>query len=96
LNACKYSSNQPVAVQLEATKKVLIITVTDQGIGIPPAELAQVFVPFFRASNTGSFEGHGIGLPLTLNIIRLHKGSIDIQTRESSGTVVKIYLPVIA
>jgi len=96
LNACKYSSNQPVAIQLEATKKVLIITVTDQGIGIPSAELGQVFVPFFRASNTSSFEGHGIGLPLTLNIIRLHKGSIDIQAREQSGTVVKIYLPVIA
>ena len=96
LNACKYSNNQPVAVQLEATKKVLIITVTDQGIGIPSAELGQVFVPFFRASNTGNFEGHGIGLPLTLNIIRLHKGSIDIQAREQSGTIVKIYLPVIA
>ncbi|SEL04091.1 Signal transduction histidine kinase [Chitinophaga rupis] len=96
LNACKYSSNQPVAIQLEATKKVLIITVTDQGIGIPSKELGQVFVPFFRASNTSNFEGHGIGLPLTLNIIRLHKGSIDIQAREQSGTIVKIYLPVIA
>jgi signal transduction histidine kinase len=96
LNACKYSSNQPVTVQLEAAKKILIVTVTDQGIGIPEAELPQVFVPFFRASNTGSFEGHGIGLPLTLNIIRLHKGSIDIQAREQQGTVVKIYLPVVA
>jgi signal transduction histidine kinase len=96
LNACKYSSNQPVTVQLAAAKKILIVTVTDQGIGIPEAELPQVFVPFFRASNTGSFEGHGIGLPLTLNIIRLHKGSIDIQAREQHGTVVKIYLPVVA
>ncbi len=95
LNACKYSDNQTVVVQLTATPRILMITITDLGIGIPKGELSQVFVPFFRASNTSPYEGHGIGLPLTLNIIRLHKGSIDIQSQEPKGTVVKIYLPVI-
>lgn len=94
LNACKYSNNQKVIVQLTCTRKVLTVTITDQGIGIPRAELPQVFVPFFRASNTGNYEGHGIGLPLTLNIIRLHKGSIEIDAKEMQGTVVKIHLPV--
>jgi len=94
LNACKYSNNQPVVVQLTAVRRVITITVTDQGIGIPQAELSQVFVPFFRASNTGNYEGHGIGLPLTLNIIRLHKGSIEIEAREMQGTVVRVHLPV--
>ena len=94
LNACKYSNNQKVIVQLSGTRKVLTVTITDQGIGIPRAELSQVFVPFFRASNTGHYEGYGIGLPLTLNIIRLHKGSIEIDAKEMQGTTVKIHLPV--
>lgn len=94
LNACKYSNNQKVVVQLTGTRKVLTVTISDQGIGIPQAELSQVFVPFFRASNTGNYEGYGIGLPLTLNIIRLHKGSIEIDAREMQGTTVKIHLPV--
>lgn len=94
LNACKYSNNQQVIVQLTSTRKVLTVTVSDQGIGIPRAELSQVFVPFFRASNTGNYEGYGIGLPLTLNIIRLHKGSIEINAREMQGTTVKIHLPI--
>jgi signal transduction histidine kinase len=94
LNACKYSNNQKVVVQLTSTRKVLTVTITDQGIGIPQAELSQVFVPFFRASNTGDYEGYGIGLPLTLNIIRLHKGSIEIAAKEMQGTIVKIHLPV--
>ncbi|GAA0534153.1 HAMP domain-containing sensor histidine kinase [Chitinophaga japonensis] len=94
LNACKYSNNQPVVVQLAAVRRVITVTIMDQGIGIPQAELSQVFVPFFRASNTGNYEGHGIGLPLTLNIIRLHKGSIEIEAKEMKGTVVRIHLPV--
>jgi signal transduction histidine kinase len=94
LNACKYSNNQKVVVRLSGTRKVLTVTITDEGIGIPQAELSQVFVPFFRASNTGNYEGYGIGLPLTLNIIRLHKGSIEIDAKEMQGTTVKIHLPV--
>lgn len=94
LNACKYSNNQKVVVQLTCSRKVLTVTVTDQGIGIPSRELSQVFVPFFRASNTGSYEGYGIGLPLTLNIIRLHKGSIEIDAKEMQGTTVRIHLPI--
>ncbi|WP_298740476.1 HAMP domain-containing sensor histidine kinase [uncultured Chitinophaga sp.] len=94
LNACKYSNNQRVILQLTGTRKVLTVTVIDQGIGIPQAEIPQVFVPFFRASNTSEYEGYGIGLPLTLNIIRLHKGSIEIEAKEMQGTTVKIHLPV--
>jgi signal transduction histidine kinase len=94
LNACKYSNNQKVVVELTCKRKVLTVTIIDQGIGIPRAELSQVFVPFFRASNTGNYEGYGIGLPLTLNIIRLHKGSIEIDAKEMQGTIVKIHLPV--
>jgi signal transduction histidine kinase len=93
LNACKYSKNQPVGIKLSAENNRIAIMVIDKGIGIPQNELQHVFEPFFRASNTTDFEGHGIGLPLTLNIIRLHKGSIGIRSEEMIGTEMQILLP---
>lgn len=93
-NACKYSYNQQVIVSLYSENNYVVILVKDMGIGIPAQELSYVFDPFFRASNTAEFEGHGIGLPLSLNIIRLHKGNITINTREGKGTDIHIFLPM--
>jgi len=94
LNACKYSNNQPVTIKVSSGNNRIIIAVTDKGIGIPLQEQQHIFEPFFRASNTSEFEGYGIGLPLTLNIIRLHKGSIGIRSQEKIGTEMQILLPV--
>ncbi|TDQ06925.1 HAMP domain-containing sensor histidine kinase [Pedobacter metabolipauper] len=94
LNACKYSNNNPVTISVGSENGRILIVVSDIGIGIPMDEQQHIFEPFFRASNTGDFEGHGIGLPLTLNIIRLHKGSIGIRSEEQVGTEIQIMLPV--
>ncbi|QXV65304.1 HAMP domain-containing histidine kinase [Mucilaginibacter achroorhodeus] len=93
-NACKYSNNSPVGVQLSSYTGRIVISVTDRGIGIPQEEQAYVFVPFFRASNTSDFHGYGIGLPLTQNIIRLHNGTIGIRSKEQEGTEIQVTLPV--
>jgi len=93
-NACKYSNNSPVIVSLGIISSNAIISVKDQGIGIPETELQHVFEPFFRASNTTNYSGYGVGLPLSLNIIRLHRGSIRIKTDEESGTEMSILLPL--
>lgn len=93
-NACKYSDNRIVGLALSVAEPNVIVTVTDQGIGIPEKELQYVFEPFFRASNTGRYNGYGVGLPLALNIIRLHKGSISIKTVQESGTEMRISLPL--
>lgn len=94
LNACKYSSHQTVKIALRLEYKRILIVVTDQGIGIPLKDQQYIFEPFFRASNTGEFNGHGIGLPLTLNIIRLHKGSIGINSEVVKGTEMRVVLPI--
>ena len=93
-NACKYSDNRKVILALSATTANIVISVKDQGIGIPEKELQHVFEPFFRASNTGRYKGYGVGLPLSLNIIRLHKGTIKINTVQESGTEMNILLPL--
>ncbi|WP_205500757.1 sensor histidine kinase [Rufibacter psychrotolerans] len=94
LNACKYSHNQAVKVLIISENGQLTVSVQDKGIGIPEEELPYIFVPFFRASNTTDFEGHGVGLPLSLNIIRLHQGTIGIITQEGAGTEIRINLPL--
>ncbi len=93
LNSCKYSDNKPVSIKISADSKYVIVAITDQGIGIPDREIGQIFVPFFRASNTTRYKGYGIGLPLTHNIIRMHQGKADVQSRVGEGTRFITYLP---
>ncbi|MEA5258666.1 HAMP domain-containing sensor histidine kinase [Arcicella aquatica] len=93
-NACKYSNNKPVTVHIASSNSQVIIMVEDQGIGIPEAELAFIYDPFFRASNTTLFEGYGIGLPLTRNIIHLHKGNLIVSSQVNVGTKVQIKIPL--
>lgn len=93
-NACKYSSFQQVKVSIGATDTHVYIIVKDDGIGIPESEFSKIYDPFFRASNTGNFEGYGIGLPLARNIIRIHNGELIINSKENVGTTVQISFPI--
>ncbi len=93
LNATKYSENQEVRIYLSHNKETISIHVQDNGIGIPPQDLSHIYDPFFRASNTTSFEGYGIGLPLTRNIMRQHKGKIIVHSEEGKGTLVSLVIP---
>ncbi len=94
-NGCKYSSNQPVLVSIGSSHEEIIIIIKDKGIGIPEGELKYIYDPFFRASNTKQFEGYGIGLPLSRNIIRLHNGSLEVNSKKDQGTTVQIKFPLI-
>ena len=94
-NACKYSNNKPVSVYIASSHTLIIITIKDQGIGIPESELAYIYDPFFRASNTKLFEGYGIGLPLSRNVVNLHKGLLIVNSVLNEGTTVQIKLPLI-
>jgi signal transduction histidine kinase len=93
-NGCKYSHNALVLVKLFTQNNSIVFSVTDQGIGIPATEVQHIFEPFFRASNTHDYSGHGVGLPLTLNIIRLHNGTIGIRSEVNSGTEIQVFLPL--
>jgi signal transduction histidine kinase len=93
-NACKYSSNKPVVVSLAATDNEIVIIFKDQGIGIPESELPFIFDPFYRASNTAAYDGYGIGLSLTQNIIKIHKGELSISSVLHKGVTIQVKLPV--
>jgi signal transduction histidine kinase len=93
-NACKYSDYKVVNVSIGASDQNVFIIIKDHGIGIPDSELKYIYDPFFRASNTLKYEGYGIGLPLTRNIIRMHNGEIIVSSLMQQGTTVQINLPV--
>ena len=69
----------------------VIITVSDQGEGIPEDLRERVFEPFFTTKDPG--KGTGLGLPLVYNIIRDHAGSIAIDSGAERGTRINIRLP---
>lgn len=92
-NACKFSMNKEVIIKIIANENWVEIEVDDKGIGIPPQELKNIFEHFYRASNARAFNGFGIGLPLAQKVIKIHGGSLIINSKENIGTNVKIRLP---
>jgi two-component system sensor histidine kinase ArlS len=93
LNACKYSDNQQAGVLLEIEEKRIMIVISNRGRVIPAAELNTIFQPFYRIEENIASEGFGLGLSLADRIIRLHKGSIEAESAEATGTRFTIFLP---
>ena len=89
-NACKFSGQQKVEVNLNATQKNIQLQITDSGIGIPEPDRKDLFQPFFRASNAMAFKGSGIGLSLVHKIISMFGGTIDIDSIPGKGTTVTL------
>jgi signal transduction histidine kinase len=70
----------------------ILLTIKDEGVGIPESELKNIYEPFFRASNAREIEGFGFGLPLAYRIIKMHSGEIRVLSQIDKGTLVKIKL----
>ncbi len=95
-NACKFSAptGGAVKVALSRHRTRLTLAVADEGPGLSPADLAQVFVPFFRAATTRGVPGHGIGLPLAARIMALHGGTVRLESEPGYGTRVWLDWPI--
>ncbi|WP_208277586.1 sensor histidine kinase [Massilia oculi] len=94
-NAAKHGAQGGiVTVALSADQGLARIDVLDRGPGIPQADLAAVFQPFFRAgaSRTG-VDGHGLGLAIAQRVVLAHGGDIVARNREGGGLQVTITLP---
>ena len=80
----------------EKTKEFIEISVSDTGIGIPREQLDKIFDRFYQVDNKASkkFEGTGVGLSLTKELVELHKGRIMVVSEEGKGSTFKVLLPV--
>lgn len=88
--------NQPgyeplVTIKTQSRGEDVLISVSDNGIGIPEKAVAKIFQPFFTTKPTG--EGTGLGLSLSYDVIKAHGGTIQVKTEEGKGTEFIISIP---
>jgi signal transduction histidine kinase len=95
-NACKFSSDKSVEIFLSARDKCIIAVFYDKGIGIDSVDMEKIFHPFFRAKNARNITGNGLGLTLTDKIIRIHRGTISIESQLQKGTKVTVCIPFLS
>ncbi len=93
-NAIKYSkNNSTVKILAKSNDKKVALRVIDQGIGIPKEDVSSVGKKFFRAKNTATTAGTGIGIYLTKHFVEMHAGEIVIDSEINVGTSVTVILP---
>jgi signal transduction histidine kinase/ketosteroid isomerase-like protein len=85
----KYEPTVSVSTEKEGNK--ILISVKDNGNGIPQKILDKIFQPFFTTKPTG--QGTGLGLSLSYDIVKAHGGEIKVNTKENEGTEFTIRLP---
>jgi PAS domain S-box-containing protein len=93
-NAVKYAQPDPqVGIRLYADGGNIMISVKDNGIGIPEKDQKNLFQPFFRAGNVRAIEGNGLGLNIVRESLLLHGGEITFTSKQGEGSVFYIHLP---
>ena len=96
-NALKYSlPGTPVIVSVDAGDDEVIVSVSDQGIGIAPEDAAHIFDRYYRARTTGESEGLGLGLHIAQLIVESHGGRIWVESTVGQGTTFHFTLPAVA
>jgi two-component system sensor kinase FixL len=93
-NAIKYSGeNTFIEFNTEINERGCIITVKDNGIGIPDSDQKHLFEAFFRAHNTGNIPGTGLGLNIVARYADLMRGTVDFKSDVNEGTLFTISFP---
>lgn len=78
-----------LAIKTESLDGQVLISISDNGPGIPPDKLAKVFDPFYTTKENGT----GLGLSVAHSLVSSHEGRIGVESNPGSGTVFTIFLP---
>ena len=96
-NALKYGDvGGEIAIGIEDDGQRLQISVSDEGIGIPAADLGRVFERFYRVDKARSRDlgGTGLGLAIVKHLMQAMDGDVSIESVEGEGTTVRLRLPL--
>jgi signal transduction histidine kinase len=95
INSINFSQEGVITISVTKKNDMVVFTITDQGIGIPKAELADIFTPFKMGSNTESkAEGRGVGLALCKSAVEAHGGIIKATSHGEVGASLQFELPL--
>jgi signal transduction histidine kinase len=95
-NAIKYgASGRWIGVSARKSGNHVRVTVADRGMGIPPAEQARIFEPFYRATDAvaAQIQGAGLGLSLVQRIVEAHGGQVSVKSAPGQGSEFTVQLP---
>ncbi|MGF7178076.1 sensor histidine kinase [Azospirillum doebereinerae] len=94
-NAVKYSPRQgAVDVVLLRDGGEAVVTVADQGKGVPEDERERIFEKYYRCAGTGRVPGAGLGLYLARRIVAAHGGTVGVRNRPDGGALFTLRLPL--
>jgi two-component system sensor histidine kinase MtrB len=96
-NAIEHTAEGNVRIWAGRRGPEVIVTVTDDGEGIPAEDLPHIFERFYRADvhRARTLGGTGLGLAIALENVNLHRGSIDVQSEVAKGSTFTVTLPAI-
>jgi PAS domain S-box-containing protein len=93
-NAVKYGMGRPIVVRASVDGAHAVISVEDQGVGIPPEQLDTIFERFERAAVGSYQEGLGLGLWIAKQIVQTHGGTIAVQSEPGKGSKFVVRIPL--
>jgi signal transduction histidine kinase len=92
-NAIKFGAGKPIAVSVRIVSGKALVSVRDEGIGIAPEVLREIFGRYVRGVSESSFGGLGLGLYIVRAIAEAHGGNVQVDSRVGAGTTVTLELP---
>lgn len=93
LNALEYSpESKPIRVKVEAWENEFLLSILDEGEGIPEKVMPQIFDKFYHSP--GTLQGLGLGLAIVKLVVSLHQGKIKVTNRKEGGTEFALILPL--
>jgi two-component system, OmpR family, sensor kinase len=94
-NAVKYSpGGGAIEMEAEFAANEAVVTIADRGLGIPSGDLGRLFERYHRGSNVSGIVGTGVGLYLVKMVVDMHKGTIEVKSKEGEGSSFIIRLPL--
>ena len=94
-NAVKFTEQGSIVVEAHGQQEGIAISVSDTGIGIPPAEIQNIFEPFLQVerSTTRRYGGIGLGLHIVRRLLEMLGGTVEVQSTIGHGSTFRVWVP---
>lgn len=93
-NAIKYGNRQSIEITIKKEEEYAVLSIEDHGIGIPANKQEKIFSRFKRAVSPKEYKGLGVGLYITSQLVKSHRGTIAVQSEIGKGSIFTIRLPL--